>query len=57
MKCDHIPILFLEGKGNILWSLHNFLEERGSQGLAAVFGVSNEAGPRHALNVVASNGE
>ena len=32
MKCDHIPILLLERKGNILWSLKIFLEERGSQG-------------------------
>jgi len=32
MKCDHIPILLLERKGNILWSLKTFLEERASQG-------------------------
>ncbi len=29
MKCDHIPILLLEGRRNILWSSKTFLEERG----------------------------
>ena len=29
MKCDHIPILLLEGKKNILWPSKTFLEERG----------------------------
>ena len=32
MKRDHIPILLLGGKGNILWSLKAFLEEGASQG-------------------------
>ena len=29
MKCNHIPILLLEGKRNILWSAKTFLQERG----------------------------
>jgi DNA-binding NtrC family response regulator len=29
MKCDHIPILLLEGRRNILWSSKTLLEERG----------------------------
>lgn len=29
MKCDHISILLLEGRRNILWSSKTFLEERG----------------------------
>ena len=29
MKCDHTPILLLEGKKNILWPSKTFLEERG----------------------------
>lgn len=29
MKCNHIPILLLEGKRNIIWSSKTFLEERG----------------------------
>jgi len=29
MKCNHVPILLLEGKRNILWSSKTFLEESG----------------------------
>ncbi len=29
MKCNHIPILLLEGKRNILWPSKTFLEENG----------------------------
>jgi DNA-binding NtrC family response regulator len=29
MKCNHIPILLLEGKKNILWPSKTFLEEKG----------------------------
>jgi len=29
MKCNHIPVLLLEGRTNILWSSKTFLEERG----------------------------
>jgi len=31
MKCNHIPILLLEGKRNIVWSSKTFLEEWGYQ--------------------------